>query len=200
MYTVKLNDTQFDNLKHVLFGLQKQANVINEAVIIICADGLAEQYGDDIFNSEDAIVESIGKYLNNVMSLGPDHIRGSKDDIMLIRLLSGEQSFVNLLVDGPKYVHIEQPNPDSPKRNFRILMLGEVPEKDRDVVVNKTDTNTAKFNPDEKPYDESDDFQTRVDKLRNAILPMVPAAVKAEVPDEYAQALCCAEYYYRYNS
>jgi hypothetical protein len=120
-------------------------------------------------------------------------------------LLAGEQSLANLDAQGPKSVYVEQPNPESPKYLFRIYMLGESPAITRTAEAGNSELNvnqvvTTPAFTDDCPYDPMDSYAVRAEKIKKAILPLVPDIVKTEIPDnDYAQALCMAEYYYRHK-
>lgn len=200
----EITQEQFDNVKHVLFGNQKQANVINEAVVKIVARGLLEISSSTACDSEDAVVTTLTNYFQTLID------NNQMGNETLVLLTAGEQSLENLRNVGPKVVNVEQPNPESPKFNFRVYMLGEVPDIDRTVTttteqpeikpLRETGNAPYVYSEDNPLYDPTDDFPTRVKKITDAILPLVPDAVKRELSDPTAQALCCAEYFYRNNA
>lgn len=211
-------EEQLSNVSHVLFGNQKQASVINAAVVKIVARGLADVSGESCLNTEQSVIETISDYLQTMCDTG---VIG---DHNLVMLLAGEQSLANLLEVGPKTLHVNQPNPESPKYTFRVGMLGEEPEVDNSaetlgdvfsgmgMLIKGAGTVTPVDGSGKPvfthhassesttccPYNPTDDFPTRARKIKDAILPLCPNAVKTEIPDnEYAQALCMAEYYYK---
>ena len=191
-----LTENQVTNVKRVIFGLQKQANVTNEAVVKIVARGLVDVAGASVLDSEESVVEAIRNYLQELVNTN-----GTMDDT-LVMLVAGEKSLANLKELGPKTVYVNQPNEESPKHIFRINMLGE---SDIDMSAEEGDyqtpvvTSRPSITPDEV-YSMDDDFYTRARKIKSAILPMVPDAVKENIPDnDWAQALCCAEYFYGYH-
>ena len=189
-----LSQKQVDNVKHVLFGNQRQSDVINEAVVKIVARGLLEVGSVSSLDSEDNVVMTIRDYLQNLVD------NNQFGNETLVMLVSGEQSLANLKSVGPKVVTYDQPNPDSPKYAFRVIMLGQSENIDMSAMVSayRQATNVVKADSnDDCPYEQDDDFPTRARKIKDAILPLVPNAVKSEIQDEYAQALCCAEYYYK---
>lgn len=186
----EITTEQFENVKHVLFGLQKQANVINESVVTIVTRKLLEIYGADAVMSEDAVAKTIESYL--IEARDSDSV-----DDLLVMLIAGEQSLQNIKAIGPTYVDVVQPNPESPKVNFRVCVLGEETLVERNSNVGYKSIDVS---PSDTSIREDDDFSTRARKIKDCILPSVPDAVKAEIPDnEYAQALCCAEYYYNHQ-
>ena len=190
-----LTENQVTNVKRVIFGLQKQANVTNEAVVKIVARGLSEAVGSSCLNTEESVVEGIRGYLQSLVDT-----YGTPDDT-LVMLVAGEASLANLKAVGPKTVYVNQPNEESPKHIFRINMLGdsEVDMSAEEGEVSAVPTVKPSVTPDEV-YDVDDDFYTRARKIKAAILPIIPEAVKENIPDnDWAQALCCAEYYYGYN-
>lgn len=191
-----LTENQVQNVKHVLFGNQKQANVINEAVVKLVARGLCEVSTSSACDSEESVIKAITEYFQTLVD------NQTQGNPTLIMLMGGEQSLANLREVGPKVVIAEQPNPESPKYIFRIRMLG-VDDGDVDMSAESSETTGSEFpamnTPEvECPYEPTDDFPTRARKIKDAILPLIPDGVKMEIPnDEYAQALCCAEYYYK---
>lgn len=197
---IQLTEQQVTNVKKVIFGNQKQANVTNEAVVKIIARGISEKHSADVLDSEESFVDACKNYLQSCID-NPTY-----GDDTLIMLLAGEVSLANIKADGPRVVHVNQPNPESPKFTFRVGMLGEDVGIDMDA--NSGDNVVSEVKQSRKvnidcPYDKDDDYLTRARKIKDAILPLCPASVKTEIPnDEYAQALCFAEYYYKniYNN
>ena len=192
---MKVSPNTFKSIKECLFGLQKQANVINDGVITIIASELA-RLGYPEFNDSEEVKDAINELLTKLLQ-GTDTF---SDEALL--LIVGPQGWANLDAVGPKYVYVDKPSTESPKWIFRINMLGEDAEVETEVDPGeKLAENISKpaVSPDEV-YSPSDDFYTRARKIKDAILPMVPAAVKTEIADnEFAQALCCAEYFYGYG-
>ena len=192
-----LTEQQLTNVKHVLFGKQKQANVINESVVKIVAKGISEVCGASSLDSESAFVEAVNDYLKRIVE------GGTTGTDNLIMLLCGEQSLANLNEIGPKQVYCNQPNPESPKYIFRILMLGEEPDVDNSAIddVQTTTASTPSTVSFASLYERDDDIPTRAEKIKNAIVKTVPDAVKRELDgNEWAQALYCAQDYFKYNS
>jgi len=192
-YTIQLSDEQLSNVSHVLFGNQKQASVINKAVVKIVAKGLINVAGDSCLNSQEAIISTAKGYLQKLCD------NGFSGDETFIMLLCGTESLACLKETGPKMVHVNQPNVESPKHNFRVTMLGENPEIDRSAELSDSAASNATALPSSTscPYEPTDDFPTRARKIKDAILPLCPEVLKHELSDEYAQALCMAEYYYK---
>lgn len=194
---IKVNDEFLENVKHVLFGLQKQANVINDAVVSIVASELIAAYGHEAVVSEESVVDGIRTYLEHAITSGIDSI-----DEQVAKLIAGTQSVANLKMEAPRIVSCEPISDTSPKRAFRVYILGDKPDVEITAEEGSGAINATarpKVSPDEVT-DPNDDFYTRACKLRDAIMPLVSEGVKAEIPDnEFAQALCCAEYYYGYN-
>ena len=191
---MKVSSNTFKSIKECLFGLQKQANVINDGVITIIASELA-RLGYPDFSDADEVKDAIVDLLNKMLQ-GTDTF---SDEALL--LIAGPQSYANIDAVGPKTVYSDKPSTESPKWIFRINMLGEDAEVIHEVEPGERlaeSISKPTVSPDEVTSPD-DDFQTRADKIRDAILPMVPAGVKMEVSDPYAQALCCAEYYYNFK-
>lgn len=189
-----LTEQQLTNVKHVLFGKQKQANVINESVVKIVARGISEVSGASVLDSESSFIAAVTSYLTRV-------IEGSTSGTdTLIMLLCGEQSYANLSEIGPKEVYCHQPNPESPKFIFRILMLGEEPDVDNSAedgsYSEPAKSSSVNFTD---MYEKDDDIPTRARKIKDAILTTVPDVVKQELSgNDYAQALYCAQDYFKY--
>lgn len=179
-------------VKKLLFGNQKQANVINDSVATIVGSYLDEHAtavpGAELYQ----IVYDLITELSKESSL-------SSDAELFIKLVCGEPSY-NILCSGvPFIVTCDQPSTESPKYNFRITPLGEEAPSEPEASDALAISSKPTVGPDEV-YNEDDSFAERARKIKDAILPMVPAGVKSEIPDnEYAQALCCAEYYYGYK-
>lgn len=192
-----INEAALQNVKATLFGNQKQANVINDSVVAIVA-----QYLDGAsvnMDTQESTAEGIHSVLTSVAHNGMD-----KDGEMFVQLVAGRKSY-DVLKEGLPYIITQnQPNVDSPKYNFRILVVGE--EDPEDVVENgEKDVYTGvKFDrpaaAPEEVLNPEDTIAEQVQKLKDAILPMCPEAVKSEIQDEYAQALYCAQAYFEYNS
>ena len=70
MTTTKFSEQHLDNIKQIIFGQQKQANVINDAVVKIIARELADKTGkDDLFTIDDvefAIMERLRRHCYDV--------------------------------------------------------------------------------------------------------------------------------------
>lgn len=174
-------------LKKLLFGNQKQANVINDSVVMIAS----EYFYAHTTDTQD-MSGAMYKLLQEIT--GADYATEAAE--LFVKLVCGVNSFNTWKAGVPFIITADQPSTESPKYNFRITPLGEevVPETEPEDKLQITGKPLVA--PDEV-YDERDDFPTRARKIKEAILPLVPASVKAELPDnEYAQALCCAEYYY----
>lgn len=185
MTTTKFSEQHLDNIKQIIFGQQKQANVINDAVVKIIARELADKAGkDDLFTIDD-VEFAIMEYLKGAVG-------GNAYDDTAMMLIVGEQSLANLKSDELVTVTAETASDTSTKVNFRIRPLSGA---DADV-----DSTGVRGDAQAKSYDKSAatamrerdpnaTFQNTVDDLRDKLLPMVPDAVKAEVSDPYAQAL-----------
>lgn len=192
MYVV-VSKEKLDNVKRNLFGLQKQANVINESVVKIVAGALADRYSEDVLDDELTVMQRIEEYLNEVITMPADTLRTDKDLQLFIMLTAGEQSYANALQEGPKYVSAEQPSPDSPKCNFRIMMLGTQPEKEDVLEVGRPHSDTStEIKGDKFSY------RQHAEELKQTVIGIAPQSMKDELgDDEWALALCAAEYYFK---
>lgn len=194
----KFTPEQLENVKHIMFGKQKQANVTNEAVIKLIANGLVSAYGNYCLDTEESTKNTIKRYVQDTVN---DRF---VDNDVVILLIVGEQSFNCIKSDGPKTVSVEQPNPESPKVLFRVYALGEVPEAEIESYgrlgagpqfVSPAEVSTVPNASGEKNLTLYD-YKARVESLVKEILPLVPDGVKSELSDPYQQCLCCAEYFY----
>lgn len=190
---IALTTTTLDNFKKVLYGNQKQANVINESVALYLAKYLSEHgvdFGGDV--SEEELV----KRISDTMQKCVNHEVQLPDD--LVMLLCGEVSLRFLKSGGPCVLKVDQPNIESPKHTFRIWKLGEVPEAVHTATVGvpaPTPAPVASAEAD-KPIEEGSLMKRAIEE-KDKILVHVPSSAKLEIPDnEWALALCYAEYYY----
>lgn len=185
------------NVKAVLFGNQKQANVINDSVVAIVAQFLDGRSVD--MSTQNSTAEGIYITLKECAEQGL-----SKENEMFIQLVAGRKSYAVLKDGSPFIVSQNQPNTDSPKYNFRILVVGTEDTEDEAENGEKEMYTGMKFERPAASPDEvlcpDDTISEQVRKLKDAILPMCPDAVKSELTDEYAQALYCASAYFDYNS
>lgn len=192
---VEFSERHLQNVKETLFGLQKQANVTNGAVVKIVARELYNAVGLSDSTSPTDVDAAIMSYLEKVI---PATVEFTDDALMLI---AGEQSLANRNSGSPCVPYHRQLSDTSPKMIYRITVLGEDAEID-----NGGDSNTTpSFKPsvvEVAPDAHSNaDFYTKARQLKDAILPSVPDAVKAEIPDnEWAQVLVCAQGYFEYHS
>ena len=188
-----INAEQLANVKAVLFGNQKQANVINEAVVQIVAEYLDAESCS--MEDEESVVHQIYDVLQLYTKNGVD-----RDDYTFVLLVTGPKS-LQVLQDGVPYViTYDQPSIESPKHNFRITALGEEPEVEVSSSlpsVHATQFDKPAASPEEV-IDPQDTIAEQTRKLKDAILPMVPESYKAEITDEYAQALSVAKDYFEY--
>ena len=192
--THPFSEKHLENIKHVLFGNQRQANSINEGVSLLVATSLSTIVNVSTSNTTDDIVKAISDAFNLYIKGRPCVF----SDSVFIMVVGGELSLDNIKnhIAENLTLSVTQPNPNSDKHVFMVI-------KDGDDVSNSysdksVPTSKASVDPDHV-YNEDDDFQTRADKIRDAILEITPTAVKEEVADPYAQALCVAEWYYGYK-
>lgn len=191
--TFDFTENELKSVKNVLFGLQKQSNVTNDSVVYYVASQLKSSFNQQ-WSTDGEVVELIKKYLDKCINsyMGDD-------DELTVALIAGKQSLANIKANKPTIVVIEPISETSPKCKIRVNVLGEDPAEEDNTYEAELHNPIAKptIGPDEV-YDPSDDFATRARKIKDAILPLIPQGVKEEIPDnEYAQALCCAEYYYK---
>lgn len=181
-------EEQLEVVKHVMFGLQRQANVINDAVVKIIARGIVNFNGDDsCLASENIFADTVVSFLNKAVA------DNNVSDETLLMLIAGEQSLACLKAEGPKMVTSDYISDDSPKRNFRITMLGSASvDNSYDVDIKKPE------GPVLQAYDGHElTYREQAEKLKDDILPIVPEAMRAEISDnDYMLALCAAPYYF----
>lgn len=190
-YFIDLSEQQVDNVKHVIFGNQKQANVQNESVVKIIARALTKEFGESCLNTEADVVESIRKLLLGCIDNGT-----ASCDSNLIMLIAGEKSLANLEAMGPKTVIVNQPNPESPKFTFRIAMLGEDPDVDMEAEVGDVKAGASSA----ITYDVNASDLTLKERalcIKEQLLAVAPSATKAEVQDESLVALLTAEAFFK---
>ena len=183
-----------ENIKKVLFGNQRQADAINDAVVNFIGNFIADNNVGSVA-TEDAVIDTISEYLSRCID------RPEIANELVIRFITGDMGYANLKSGAPLSLSVKQPNIESPKLLFRIVVFGDDP-----VVPIKTpaptftgevvDDSAASVTADKK-VEGTETFAERAERIKKEILPIVPDAVRREVTDEYAQALCCAEYYYR---
>lgn len=195
--TKMIDNKNLQNVKAVLFGNQKQANVINDSVVILVAQYLENSHKN--MDTQESTVESIYDELKAIADFGiTDYNR------IFIYLVAGRKSY-DVIKEGVPYVVTKnQPNADSPKYNFRVCVVGEDDVEDEVVHGEGGVYAGIKFERPAAAPDEvlnpDDTVADQVRKLKDAILPMCPDGVKEELEDEYAQALYCAQAYFDYNS
>lgn len=203
MYNVELTEEYLENVKHVLFGNQKQANVINDSVTYMVAGMLAELTSAEFLTSEEAVTMSIHSYLE-------DAARGAiRPNETFVLLTAGKQSLECLQMEGEKQADVTCPNPESPKHLFRIHMVGEDPDTGiLDLPEQNMGTVTDQFKISEgtgRPHVEDRDITwnkdetaaQRVERLTKMLAPLCPTAVAGELGgDEKSMAIYAAEYYY----
>lgn len=190
--TFDFTEQELGYVKDVLFGLQKQSDATNDAVVLYVASQL-KAHKDQPFTSDAQVEELIKDYLQ----LCADNIM-VEDDELFVALVAGKTSLANAKEYKPHYISVEPISDTSPKRKFRVKLMGE-----EDAIEDNsysTDIQSVIERPvvgADSGIDPNADFATRARQIKDAILPLVPDGVKTEIPDnEYAQALCCAEYYY----
>lgn len=197
MIEISLTAEHLDCIKQVLFGQQKQANVINDSVVKIVARELAAVVSASNITSIDEADDAILQYLRGVVA---GELQYDEDAFILI---AGEVSLANAKSGMPVTVTAEAASETSTKVNYRVSVMGEeAAEVDMSAEAGKP----ASAMPDlpisgEVKKTQVSDFRTKAEQLRAAILPLVPDAVKQELAgDEYAQCLVCAEQYFAYRS
>lgn len=185
---MEFNEEQLTVVKHVIFGLQRQANVINDAVVKIIARGIANFMGGaECMCDERTFADAVASYLNECV------VQGSASDPDLVMLIAGEKSLAALNAAGPKIVTCDTVSDDSPKYNFRIAKLGQTLADNSYAVKPKKEA--VQITGEYVKEDES--YRAQAEKLKNDILAVAPEAMKAEINDnDYMLALCAAPYYF----
>lgn len=201
--THQLSPAELENVKHVIFGLQKQASVQNDAVCIIISREITKHMTASALETQDSFIEACKEYIQRCID---GKIEPDENAFML---LCGKDSLSALGVPGPRVVDIIQPSIESPKLLFRVGKLGETAHTalsgDTSANAHEADTtssvdSTSTHREIDVHINETDSFAVKAEKLKNLILPCVPEAVKTEIPDnEYAQALVCAEAYFDFK-
>jgi hypothetical protein len=183
------NETYLTCIKHVLFGLQKQANVINDAVVTLVAKELASKMDVVNLSTTGAVDLEIQKYVAGCMAKTISY------DENILMLIVGEQSVANMSCGEPITLVAENISDTSPKMLYRIAVLGKEADIERPVELGDTTVVREPMTPMITP----DGFWERACAIRDRILPTVPQAVKDEINgNEFAQCLVCAEQYFKY--
>lgn len=189
-----LSDAQKAVVKAVLFGKQKQANVINDGVVAIVGRGIAEATsGESALADEASFVEAVSSFLQTSV----DTMRPVNGTVLM--LIVGEQGMLNLQADGPKTVFVESAGPDTPKYNFGIYPLGETPEAEPAPVAAVPVGDMPKFTPETQKKFEDMSYTAQRDFLIQKIVPLVPEPVKQELSSPVEQALVGAQWYFKNN-
>lgn len=184
-----LTENELDNVKRVLFGLQKQANVINQTVVSIVAKELVSAFGEQAVQTEENVINSIKEFLQHAIDTS------NYNEIPLL-LMAGEVSKANLDEGGPLIVVVDQPNPESPKHTFRIGKLGE----ENAEVNHEVDAGTSHYGTINNDVDP-DDIVTQTEVLKNKILAVAPESVVVEFNgNDYAAALYLYPSYAKANN
>ena len=178
-----------ENLKRVLFGKQKQANAINDAVVNIVETGLVK-LGYMCLEEEhcaQVLEDALGKIVGGKVTM-------DESLKVFVSLVAGDYAIEMLESCEPVTVSVIQPSSESPKRIFRIVSaMNAIAEYDETTYKEIEETKPATV---VSTKIENETFADQAIRMRDRILPTVPAAVKTEIPDnEWAQALCCAEAY-----
>lgn len=184
------SELQFKNVKAVLFGNQKQANAINDAVVTLVTEELLSYPGGNL-DSEDGVIACITDVINEMIDAGLN-----STNRMFLLLTTGPNSVHVLEEHGPLRLDVTQPSDQSPKHNFRIVPMGYVAPE---VKVHEMAPAAKPAATVDEVLDPTDSFAEQARKLKDAILPTVPGPIKDEVSDEYAQALLCAQSYFEYS-
>lgn len=199
--TIQFSINHLDNIKQVIFGLQKQANVTNVAVVKLIARELSSTLGFASSSSTEEVGKAIEEYLNKVIS---KEISDYNEDVVM--LIVGEESLANMKSGSPVCLYSEPISDTSPKCIYRIAILGEETAIDNSGELDVAETGSGlgpKVISGVAPNraDGSIDFRKMAEDLKHAILPNVPTRVKEDLAgDEYAQCLVCAKQFFAYNS
>lgn len=184
-------------VKKLLFGNQKQANVINDAVAtIVCRTFYnlppEDRAGNDLNEQMYAAIQATVSFITSGEKVSPD-------GRTFIMLTCGADALALLSSGTPYIVNMWQPSIESPKWNFRIAPLGVNEQVEEESHDESAPVGKPLVGPDEV-YSDNDSLAQRVEKIKNAIVPMAPQSAMAELGnDEYKVALCYAEYFYGYG-
>ena len=205
---ITFSEQYLENVKGVIFGQQKQAGVQNDAVVKLIARELSEKMGVSEISSIDEAHAHIMAYLNGAVNKAVNY----NGDVLM--LIAGEQSLSNLESGELVTVTESEASESSTKHYYRILLDGQEPDIDNTGSLGSVPS--MDFKSEEMPsnhiperergegfkrLDPNASFATQAAQLLDAIRPLVPDAVKSEIPNnEYAQALVCAEQYFKYRS
>ena len=199
-----ISNEQLSNVKHVLFGNQKQANVINESVASIVANYIVSKNSLNSLSSESTVSDAIHKLLGTCVAFSPQ-LNGR--DKMFVMLTSGEQSLANIMTAGSNQDTVAtimtMDSESSPKVNFRVSLdrkPGAItreatsrPLFDKDMSGDSVDDKTVDF--DERKQSMSP--QEAADWLQANILKVAPSAFDGEFVDDKSKALYYANAYFK---
>lgn len=196
---VNFSEEHLNNIESCLFGQQRQASVINGAVVKIVARELLVVMGFKTSSSIDEANSQIIAYLHQA-----ENDPNKRCDDSVIMLIAGEQSLANVESGELTTLSVTNISDTSTKRNYRILLDGQEPDIDMSGAEGSAPVSTTNVSKEGATgigkQDPNADFYTQAKQLLEAIRPLIPDAVKTEIPDnEYAQALVCAQSYFEYN-
>ncbi len=182
--------TDLENLKKVLFGNQLQANVTNDAVVDIVYRYLTHNATVIVnLDTEDTAAVTLCDELNTLMQSAA---QPTGEDELFVKLVAGITSYNNLVSGEPAICEVSQPNLESPKRLFRIHLVGtdDVEEQDRDYSARNVSVTDVTQGVD------MSSLEAKAEEIYKKIEPLIPETVKENVKDKYAQALIAAQAYY----
>ncbi len=187
MYT----PNELENLKKVLFGNQLQASVINDAVVSVVSQYLADHSENVNLDTEGSTAVSLCDVLNLLLAEGGTLTR---DDETFIRLVAGDTSYYNIMSGEPSICDVTQPNPESPKRFIRVHLIGADNQEAESMPASPTKLRLE----DVLPASKDVSLTAQADMLYEQIAPIIPETIRSEVTDKYAQALLVAKAYYSF--
>lgn len=176
-------------VKKVLFGNQKQADSINDAVCGLVVDYLNSKGLDTNLDSIDtaatAIESAIRKFIENPTQ--------DVNAAIFIKLTTGERGYSNIMSGEVITLEVYTPNPDSPKHYFVARVFGD------DAAAVPVDLHSAEGVAKAVTEEASDinDYKTYVQDLKKKMIPLVPSVIKEALSDENEQCLCIAQYYFK---
>lgn len=175
----------YDELKKVLFGNQKQGDAINMVVAKIVGDTVAENTPE-------------GEWPQRIEQYVKSEINKEYPNLMVLALIFGVNVF-GVKDFSNAEIFASQPYPDSPKWVFELMTnTGDM------ISMDLSGTKSALTEAEESLFESkteysADDHVSRAQAEKDKIYPLVPASIKScfegEIGEWQASLLFAAQYY-----
>lgn len=191
MELVNVNASAFENVRHVIFGKQKQASVQNDAVVRIIASTLLSKVGSDSLLTENSVITAVTQYIT-------DTINGdTKLDEVAVSLILGVNAMKRIKsLEKNLEVCCEQPNPESPK--IRFYLTTSAPVDKSEVMEAMTDEEFAmKMNPPVRSTESRDlSLREQAEIIRDKLLEVASPVTASEIDDDNLTAIYTSRAYF----